>query len=329
MFWFGQMTGLDPKSDTIMSVACILTTADLQPLDPAGFEVVIRHTPEQLARMSEWCVRTHGASGLTRQCLASTTTAEVAADTLLRYVEHFIPEPGRALLAGNSVHADRSFLAVAPWDVVLRHLHYRLLDVSAVKEMVRRWAGPDVLAAAPRKMNRHTAREDILESVEEARFYKRLIEGVSLGGKADDPQSRRQQQFQLGPGPGSVTVSGSGLDAREGRGGGGGGGGGDGDGDGDENADHVDGVERTGSARSAKRGDVSDCPHEPTAESAKRRSAGGGGPRHIHLGGGGGGVAGGTLGTKQRHEEADMQRNNGTRAGDVGTLDPGFRTEVP
>ncbi|KAL2436572.1 putative oligoribonuclease [Exophiala dermatitidis] len=174
------MTGLDPQTDTIMSIACILTTSDLQPLDSQGFEAVIQHSPAQLSKMSEWCVRTHGANGLTQQCLSSTTTAKVAAEALLAYIKHYIPESGRALLAGNSIHADKAFLTLPPWNIVLEHLHYRLFDVSAIKEMVRRWARPEVLEGAPKKQLKHSAREDILESIEEARYYKKLIEGMML-----------------------------------------------------------------------------------------------------------------------------------------------------
>ncbi|KAJ4515817.1 Phosphatidylinositol 3,4,5-trisphosphate-dependent Rac exchanger 2 protein [Exophiala dermatitidis] len=182
-----EMTGLDPQTDTIMSIACILTTSDLQPLDSQGFEAVIQHTPAQLSKMSEWCVRTHGANGLTQQCLSSTTTAKVAAEALLAYIKHYIPEPGRALLAGNSIHADKAFLTVPPWNIVLEHLHYRLFDVSAMKEMVRRWARPEVLEGAPKKQLKHSAREDILESIEEARYYKKLIEGMMLAAPTTSP----------------------------------------------------------------------------------------------------------------------------------------------
>lgn len=174
------MTGLNPQTDTIMSVSCIITTSDLVPLDQTGFDAVIQHTPSQLASMSEWCVRTHGNSGLTQACLESSTTAQIAARDLLAYIKHFVPEPRRALLAGNSIHADKSFLMVPPWNAILEHLHYRLFDVSATKEMIRRWAPPEVLEAAPRKALKHTAHEDVLESLEEARYYKRLIEGMSV-----------------------------------------------------------------------------------------------------------------------------------------------------
>ena len=116
----------------------------------------------------------------------------MAAAQLLAYIQSHIPQRGVALLAGNSVHADRSFLAVEPWNVVLEHLHYRLFDVSAMKEAVRRWGGgaegeisrgegegDGLLGSWPEKKGLHTAREDILESIEEARWIKGIIENAA------------------------------------------------------------------------------------------------------------------------------------------------------
>jgi len=175
------MTGLDPSSDTILSISCVLTNASLSPLDSKGYDAVIHHTSDQLDNMSEWCIQTHGNSGLTEQCLSSSTTAETAAKELLAYIKHHIPEPRRALLAGNSIHADKSFLMLPPWNVILEHLHYRLFDVSATKEMIRRWSPDQILASAPRKELKHTAHDDVLESIQEARYYKTLFENMSLG----------------------------------------------------------------------------------------------------------------------------------------------------
>ncbi|RMD40530.1 hypothetical protein DV735_g4615, partial [Chaetothyriales sp. CBS 134920] len=181
-----EMTGLDATADTILSLSCFITTAQLDLVEPDGYHCVIHHTESQLAAMSDWCIHHHGASGLTRQCLASATTADAAAAELLAYIQTHIPQPRRALLAGNSIHADRMFLAArhrrvsSPWQPVLDHLHYRLFDVSAAKEMVRRWCAADVLRAVPRKQLRHTAREDVLESIDEARFYMALLRRVAL-----------------------------------------------------------------------------------------------------------------------------------------------------
>jgi oligoribonuclease len=166
------MTGLDTEHDTIMSLAVFVTDADLNLLEEAGYEAVIHHSKEQLDRMGEWCTSHHGQSGLTQNCLDSTTTAEQAAEGLLEYIKQFVPERRTGILAGNSVHADKSFLVKQPYKVVIDHLNYRLLDVSSIKEAARRWAPKDVLKKIPRKQMLHEARADILESIEEARFYR-------------------------------------------------------------------------------------------------------------------------------------------------------------
>lgn len=176
------MTGLDPSKDTILSVSCIITDHALNPLDTTGFDAVIHHGSTALAAMNPWCIEHHGASGLTAACLASTTTTHRAAIDLLNYIKIHVPEKGKALLAGNSVHADKAFLSQGLWAEVgvLSWLHYRILDISAIKEAVRRWCGPTVLEHVPKKKNAHTAREDILESLEEARFYKLLLEQLTI-----------------------------------------------------------------------------------------------------------------------------------------------------
>lgn len=176
------MTGLDPQTDTILSISVLITTADLVPVEAHGLTLYITHTESQLSAMSEWCITTHTSTGLTNLCLDPTisTTAAFASAQVLEYIQRHIPTPRTALLAGNSIHADRSFLMVPPWNAILTHLHYRLFDVSAMKEMVRRWAPEHVLAAAPVKMLRHSAREDVLESIDEARFYMALIKSIAL-----------------------------------------------------------------------------------------------------------------------------------------------------
>jgi oligoribonuclease len=169
------MTGLNRQTDQIMSICCFVTDAQLNLLDTAGYEVVIKHDKATLDGMDEWCTRTHGQSGLTAACLASETTAEAAADGLLEYIRRFVSAPRHALLAGNSVHADKDFLSKVPYDRALAHLHYRILDVSSLKEAAMRWAGDDALQGVPRKKGLHQAREDVLESIEEARYYRRAF----------------------------------------------------------------------------------------------------------------------------------------------------------
>lgn len=188
------MTGLDPRTDTILSISVLLTNAELMPLEPHGLTLYITHTESQLASMSEWCISTHTSTGLTTLCLdpSTSTTPDLATAQILQYIQTHIPTPRTALLAGNSIHADRGFLMVSPWDAILSHLHYRLFDVSAMKEMVRRWAPEEVLAAAPVKQLRHSAREDVLESIDEARFYMTLLQASgNRGGGAMLPSPPR------------------------------------------------------------------------------------------------------------------------------------------
>lgn len=177
------MTGLDPKTDSILSVACFVTDAKLNILEPNGFEAVVYHPQSRLDQMNEWCTRTHGASGLNKAVVESKTSAEDAARDLLAYVTKLVPEElrGTALLAGNSVHADKMFLMEGPWAAVLEYLHYRILDVSAIKEGIRRWCGDKVLEDFPKdlKKGKHEAKADILESIEEARYYMGLFERMA------------------------------------------------------------------------------------------------------------------------------------------------------
>ena len=169
------MTGLDPETDHILQISCIITDAQLTPLDPTGFDTTI-HVPDSvLSAMNEWCINTHARTGLTASVRASTTTPDDAASSLLAYIKQYIPEPRRGVLAGNSVHADRGFLAQGPYRAVLEHLHYRILDVSSFKEGVRRWGGRELLERVPGKREVHLARDDILESIAEARFYRDVL----------------------------------------------------------------------------------------------------------------------------------------------------------
>ena len=102
-------------------------------------------------------------------------TAEQAATELLEYIKKYVPEPRQGLLAGNSVHADKAFLRKEPYKKVHDHLSYRILDVSSLKEASKRWSPSDVLDGVPRKRATHKAKDDIFESIGEARYYKEVI----------------------------------------------------------------------------------------------------------------------------------------------------------
>ena len=168
------MTGLDPETDVIIEIFCLITNGDLELADDAGWGAVIHQPKERMDQMGEWCTRVHGASGLTAAVISSKVTSESAAENLLGYIQKHIPESGVALLAGNSVHMDRAFLSKGPYRKVVDYLHHRILDVSSLKEATRRWR-PDVLKSAPTKQIRHEARQDIIESIEEAKHYKEAI----------------------------------------------------------------------------------------------------------------------------------------------------------
>ncbi|KAK3180344.1 Phosphatidylinositol 3,4,5-trisphosphate-dependent Rac exchanger 2 protein [Lecanicillium sp. MT-2017a] len=170
-----EMTGLDPDAEVILEIYCILTTGNMELIDEEGYHAIIHCPAERLEQMDDWCTKTHAGSGLTAAVLASTTTPSDAADGLYNYITKFIPERKKALLAGNSVYADRGFLRQEPYTKVMKHLHHRILDVSAIKEAARRWCSAEILAGVPVKKAHHKARDDILESIEEAKYYRDAI----------------------------------------------------------------------------------------------------------------------------------------------------------
>ncbi len=142
-----EMTGLDPTTDEIVEIACIVTEADLTELD-AGISLVVKPTDAPLAAMDDVVVRMHTESGLLEE-IPGGTTLEDAQAQVLAYVQQHVPEARKAPLAGSSVYVDRGFLARYMPDLDA-HLHYRLVDMSSVKEIVRRWY-PRVYFATPEK----------------------------------------------------------------------------------------------------------------------------------------------------------------------------------
>lgn len=174
------MTGLDPATDSILEIFCVVTDGDLNFVsdDGEGFHAVIQHPSSRLDAMDSWCTTTHASSGLTAAVLASDTTASEAGEMLFNYVTRHVPSRGVGLLAGSSVGVDRAFLLAEPaYRDVVRHLHYRIFDVSSIKEAAKRWCPNQLLKAAPRKKWGHRARDDILESIAEARYYKEAVFG--------------------------------------------------------------------------------------------------------------------------------------------------------
>lgn len=169
------MTGLDLDNDVIIEIFCIITNGNLEVLDEEGWGTVVHQSKEKMDQMDEWCTRTHGENGLTAAVIASEVTPEKAAEGLLEYIKEYVPEPKRALLAGNTVHADKAFLRKPPYTKVHDHFSHRILDVSSLKEAAKRWSSLEVLEKVPQKKLLHQAKQDILESIEEARYYKEAI----------------------------------------------------------------------------------------------------------------------------------------------------------
>ena len=166
-----EMTGLDLGRDALVEVACIVTDSELNRLDE-GVGVVIKPPPEAVEQMSEVVRQMHTASGLLPELGGGVTLAEAEA-LVLDYIRRHIPAPKRAPLCGNSIATDRAFIA-RDMPMVDSHLHYRMVDVSSIKELVRRWY-PRVYFAAPEKQGGHRARADITESIRELRYYRAAV----------------------------------------------------------------------------------------------------------------------------------------------------------
>lgn len=166
-----EMTGLDLEKDALVEVAVLVTDAELR-VQGEGVDLVIRPPGEALAQMSDVVRSMHTSSGLL-DALAQGISLTEARDQILDYVRTYVPDPGKAPLAGNTVHMDRLFLA-RDLPEVEAHLHYRNVDVSSIKELARRWF-PRVYFAAPTKTGNHRALGDIRDSIEELRYYRRTI----------------------------------------------------------------------------------------------------------------------------------------------------------
>lgn len=166
-----EMTGLDLEADALIEVAALVTDSDLQILGE-GIELVIAPPSDALAQMSDYVRGMHEQSGLL-DALAEGVTLAAAERQVLDYVRTHVPEPRRAPLAGNTIGTDRAFLA-RDMPALEAHVHYRNVDVSSVKELVRRWY-PRVYYAAPSKAGNHRALADIVESVAELRYYRETV----------------------------------------------------------------------------------------------------------------------------------------------------------
>ena len=166
------MTGLDVEKDSLVEIAVLITDSDLNILDEAGLNVVIKPRPESLSQMGDFVTQMHQESGLL-PLLADGLEIADAEQKILDYVKGFAPEVRTAPLAGNSIGTDRMFLNryMPKLDA---HLHYRNIDVSSVKELTKRWF-PKVYFQLPKKSGGHRALADIRESIAELRYYRQTV----------------------------------------------------------------------------------------------------------------------------------------------------------
>ncbi len=165
------MTGLDPSRDVIVEIAVIVTDDQLEVVAEAP-SLVVHASDEQLAGMVPVVAEMHAASGLTEEVRASTLTIAEAQGRTLEFLAAHVPK-GEVPLCGNSIGTDRRFLQEYLADVEA-WFHYRNVDVSTLKELLRRWR-PEVLAAAPDKPSNHRALDDVRASIEELRHYREAL----------------------------------------------------------------------------------------------------------------------------------------------------------
>jgi oligoribonuclease len=177
-----EMTGLDYVSDALIEIAAVVTDFDLNVLGD-GIDLVIKPPPEALAQMDAYVRTMHEKSGLLAELDHGITLAEAEQQVLAHLAEH-CPEGSRPPLAGNTVGTDRAFIA-RDMPALDAFLHYRIVDVSSIKELSRRWF-PRAYFAAPSKAGHHRALVDIQESIEELRYYRAAIFVPSPGPDSAD-----------------------------------------------------------------------------------------------------------------------------------------------
>jgi oligoribonuclease len=195
-----EMTGLDIERDALVEIACVVTDGELNLLDD-GIDLIIKPPAESLESMPDVVREMHTTSGLLAELPGGIAVTE-AAELVLEYVRGHVTEPGRAPLCGNSIATDRWFIA-RDMPELDNYLHYRMIDVSSVKELSRRWF-PRTYFAAPAKHGGHRALADIRESVQELRYYR---EAVFVPQPGPDSATARQIAARVSEGAASGNGS--------------------------------------------------------------------------------------------------------------------------
>jgi len=195
-----EMTGLDPSVDVLVEVAVVITDSELTILDD-GLDLVIKTSPDKLAGMEEVVREMHSTSGLLDALGDATLTVEEAETQLLDYIKRWVPDRRKSPLCGNSIATDRSFIA-RYMPRLDDHLHYRMIDVSSIKELSRRWF-PKAYFNAPVKTGGHRALADIIDSITELRYYRAAVFVPAPGPDSDAARAAAEQA--VAPPPGNVA----------------------------------------------------------------------------------------------------------------------------
>lgn len=189
-----EMTGLDVENDALVEVAVVVTDEQLNILDP-GLDLLIKPSAAALENMTDFVRNMHTTSGLLADLEQGISLAE-AEQQVLAYVKRFVPQPKRGLLAGNSIGTDKMFLE-RYMPALMGYLHYRVVDVSSVKELAKRWYHR-AFEEAPEKHGGHRALADILESIQELVYYRRVLFPQGEGPSREECREAAEQVVQLG-----------------------------------------------------------------------------------------------------------------------------------
>ncbi|MCF2948088.1 oligoribonuclease [Paraglaciecola aquimarina] len=165
-----EMTGLEPETDVVLEIATIVTDKNLN-IVAEGPVLAIHQSDDILNNMSQWCIDVHGKSGLTARCRASQVSEQQAVQQTIKFLEQYVPK-GVSPLCGNTIGQDRRFL-VKYMPELEEYFHYRNIDVSTIKELVRRWK-PELLEGFTKK-GVHLALDDIRESIAEMVYYREYV----------------------------------------------------------------------------------------------------------------------------------------------------------
>jgi oligoribonuclease len=194
------MTGLDAATDVLVEIAVVVTDSELTLLDD-GIDLLLATDPAKLAGMEEVVREMHTTSGLLDALKTATLTAEEAEQQVLDYIKRWVPERRKAPLCGNSIATDRTFIA-RYMPKLDDHLHYRMVDVSSIKELARRWY-PKAYFNSPTKTGGHRALADIVDSITELRYYRAAVFVPQPGPDTD--AARAAAEKAVAPPPGNVA----------------------------------------------------------------------------------------------------------------------------